>query len=256
MSTRLPRPCQLGLPFTYSQRYEAADFIAAASNHAALTWLDDPAAWPGQRLAVHGEPGTGKTHLLHLFAFRRNALLLDGPALRRLQDLPGTGAIAIDDADAMADQPALLHLLNMAGEAGRPVLLAGQAAPAFWGTTLADLTSRLRAMQAVRLENPDDALLAALLRRLLADRQMAVPPAVQDFLLLRLPRAGGALRAAVRRLDSMSLAAGGRVTRAMAASVLAALGCEAADAVAPPDPMEDFGLFGHTTVPVARQQKD
>jgi chromosomal replication initiation ATPase DnaA len=239
MSTRLPRPCQLGLPFTYSQRYEAADFIAAASNHAALTWLDDPAAWPGQRLAVHGEPGTGKTHLLHLFAFRRNALLLHGPALRRLQDLPGTGAIAIDDADAMADQPALLHLLNMAGEAGRPVLLAGQAAPAFWGTTLADLTSRLRAMQAVRLENPDDALLA-----------------VQDFLLLRLPRAGGALRAAVRRLDSMSLAAGGRVTRAMAASVLAALGCEAADAVAQPDPMEDFGLFGHTTVPVARQQKD
>jgi chromosomal replication initiation ATPase DnaA len=134
--------------------------------------------------------------------------------------------VAVDDADAAAEQP-LLHLLNAAGEAGLPVLLAGRAAPARWNPVLADLASRLRAITAVGIGPAEDALLRGLLARLLADRQLAVAEPVQDWLRLLLPRAQGALREAVARLDRAALAGGGRVTRGLVLAVAAGLDSEA-----------------------------
>jgi chromosomal replication initiation ATPase DnaA len=217
---------QFALPFSHAQRYEAEAFIADDCNADALAWLERPADWPGLRLAVHGEKGCGKTHLLHVFAARHQAVVLPGTAVRRLLDLPQRGAVAVDDADAGPEPGALLHLLNMAAEAGLPVLLAGRTAPAHWPYTLPDLTSRLRAMPTVALKPPGDALLRAMLARLMAERQVAVPQAVQDFMLLRLPRSGDALREAAARLDRAALAAGGKVTRGLATAVLAGMGCE------------------------------
>ena len=85
------------------------------------------AEWPGHRLALWGEAGRGKTHLLHIWAERTGAALRSGAALAGLPELPTVG-IALDDADAVADESALLHLLNAAGEAGLPVLLAARHA--------------------------------------------------------------------------------------------------------------------------------
>ena len=62
-----------------------------------------------------------------------------------------------------------------------------------------------------------------MLARLLADRQLAVAPALQDWLLLRLVRTPAALREAVLRLDRAELRQRGRITKALAASVLAAM---------------------------------
>jgi len=217
---------QLALPFPHCDRYEAGDFLRGRANEEALAWLENPAAWPGLQLAVHGDPGTGKTHLLHMFAARRNAVLLPGAAVRGLPSLPLGSAIAIDDADTAPEPEALLHLLNAAAEARLPVLLAGATPPARWPACLPDLDSRLRAITAVSLGRPDDALLQALLARLIAERQLRVDEIVQTYLLARLPRSCGAIREAAARLDRASLAAGRRVTRPLAAEILAALQAE------------------------------
>jgi len=207
---------QLPLPLAHRPEFTAAGFIEAPSNAAALAWLAPDAAWPNGRLALWGEAGCGKTHLLHVWARRvgaRFALLPD--------DAPPTGPIAIDDADAVAsDERRLLHLLNAAAEAGQPVLLAARTPPARWPVGLPDLASRLRATAAVEIAPADDTLLADLLKRLLVARQLAVPEAVQSWLLLRLPRTPAAIREAAARLDRASLAAGGAVTRPIAAAVL------------------------------------
>jgi chromosomal replication initiation ATPase DnaA len=207
---------QFALPFPQAHRYIPEDFCPGDANEAALAWIEAPANWPSLRLAVHGEEGTGKTHLLHLFAARHHAALLPATAVRRLVPPPDAPALAIDDADCVADPVALLHLINSAAEHRIPLLLSGRTAPAYWPFTLPDLVSRLRATSAVALLPPEDGLLRAMLARLLSDRQLRVPEPVQDFLLARLPRTGGALRAAVARLDRLSLAAGGTVTRALA----------------------------------------
>lgn len=120
---------QLALPFAGVARYRAADFLESEASAEALAWLSRPELWPGLRLAVHGEAGSGKTHLLHVFAERHGALLMPGEAVRHLIDLPAVGGIAVDDADTAPEPEALLHLLNAAAEAGLPVLLAGLYAP-------------------------------------------------------------------------------------------------------------------------------
>ena len=115
---------------------------------------------------------------------------------------------------------ALLHLLNLAAEAGQRVLLAGRAPPARWPVALADLRSRLRAMTAVGIRPPGEALLAALLRQDFARRQLRVEDGVQSWLLLHLPREAAAVAEAAARLDRAALAHGGRVTRALARATL------------------------------------
>ncbi|MCB8873792.1 DnaA ATPase domain-containing protein [Acidisoma silvae] len=211
---------QLALPFAYVPRFRVEDFIAAPSNEEAQAWLARTAHWPAGRLALYGEAGCGKTHLLQLWAERNGALLLDGPLLRRLPELAGSPAIAIDDADAAPDETTLLHLMNLAAEMRRPLLLVGRTPPARWRVTLPDLASRLRAMTAVAVKPAEDPLLRALLARLLSDRQLVLGESLQDWLLARLPRHPAALREAAARLDRQALAAGGRVTRAMAASLV------------------------------------
>jgi chromosomal replication initiation ATPase DnaA len=217
---------QLALPFAYVPRFRVEDFIPAPSNAEARAWLGRTADWPWHRLALYGEAGCGKTHLLQLWAERHGALLLEGPGLRRLPELGGNPAIAVDDADAAQDETVLLHLINLAGEMRRPLLLAGRAPPARMRVALPDLASRLRAMTAVALRPAEDPLLRALLARLLSDRQLILGESLRDWLLARLPRHPAALREAVARLDGRALAAGGRVTRAMAAELVAAMGGE------------------------------
>ncbi len=201
-------------------------FFEAPSNQQAMVLLAEPGAWPQHRLAVWGEAGSGKSHLLDRWARRHRAMRVSGEGLAG-EALAGLerprGPLAIDDADLAAERP-LLHVLNAASEAGYPVVIAGRSAPARWAAVLPDLDSRLRATLAVEIRPADDALLRALLAVLLADRQLAVPEAIQEFLLRRLARTPAAMRAAASRLDHLALAQGGRVTRAIAAAVVADIG--------------------------------
>ncbi len=207
---------QLALPFVHAPVFTAADFLPAPGAGAALAWLARPAGWPAGRLVLWGEAGAGKTHLLHVWAGQHRATLLPAATPHWPR-----GPVAVDDADLVTDEHALLHLLNAAAEACHPVLLAAQAPPARWTTGLPDLASRLRATAAVELRPSDDAFLRTLLARLLSDRQLIVLDAVQDWLLARLPRTPRAMREAAARLDCAALAAGAPVTRALAAAALA-----------------------------------
>ena len=211
---------QLPLPFPHEPRFDAGNFLAAGSNDAALTWLNRTADWPAGRLALWGDEGRGKTHLLRIWAARVRATVLTWPPPGDDGAPVAAGPIAIDDADMITDEHGLLHRLNAAREAGVPVLLTGRTPPSRWNAALPDLVSRLRAMTAVRIDPPEDSLLEALLVRLLNERQMTMGDGARAWLLTRLPRTAAAMREAVARLDHISLAAGGRITRDMVAEVV------------------------------------
>src|ERR1700723_4672446 len=95
---------QLPLPFPHQPTYAAADFLASPSTEAALTWLERTEDWPDHRLALWGDPGCGKTHLLRLWAGRRGAAVLAGPDLLGLPAVPPDCGVALDDADMMAEE--------------------------------------------------------------------------------------------------------------------------------------------------------
>lgn len=212
---------QLALPFPYRPALTEVDFLPHSGNALALDFLAATATWPQRRLALWGGHGTGKTHLLHIWAAEHGAGIVPGADLR--EPFWPESAIAVDDADQVPAEPALLHLLNAAAEAGRPVLLASHLPPGRLRTRLPDLASRLRAITAIEIGPADDAFLATLLKRLLADRQLTVRPDIQAWLLTNLPRSPAALRDAVARLDDAQLAANTKITKPLAAHALAAL---------------------------------
>jgi chromosomal replication initiation ATPase DnaA len=210
---------QLPLPFVEAPRYAPEDFVPAASNEQARNLLDRPESWSQGRLVLWGESGCGKTHLAHIWAGRHGARLLDAAHLPPL-DAPPATPLAIDDSED-ADEAALLHLINAAGEAGQAVLLTAQIPPARQNIVLPDLGSRLRASQTAQILRPEDELLAALLSRLAAERQLVLSLPVRHFLLTRLPRTPAAQREAVARLDHAAMAKGAAITRNLAAELLA-----------------------------------
>ncbi len=213
---------QLPLPFVPRSSHAAADLLPDASNAAALAWLAEPVRWPLGRLALHGPEGVGKTHMLHATAARFGWALLEAADLRGLPPPPATGMV-LDDADQAPDETALFHLINLCAEAGHPLLLAGRQPPARWPVRLPDLASRLRATTAVPVEPPGDALLARLLEKHFADRQLRTEPGFRAWLLPRLPREAGAIAEAAARLDRATLAAGLPVSRNLARACLASL---------------------------------
>ena len=213
---------QLPLMIPSGPTYREASFVAALSNKTARTWLERTEIWPDRRLALWGESGRGKTHLLRIWAHRTGADVIDGSSLVGFPEMRPLVSAAIDNADR-ANPVALLHLLNWSLDLGQPVLLAGRAPPAHWFSSLPDLDSRLKAITAAEIEAPDDELLRRLLLHWLSDRRLVADEALHDWLLLRLPRTPEVLLAAVAQLDRDALTSRKRtVTPRMVRDALAA----------------------------------
>lgn len=212
------------LPFDYGHRpaLGGADFLVAPSNQEAVAWLDRWPQWPGPALALVGPAGSGKTHLANVFQARAGALLL-APALlagASLTDLlGGARAAVLDDAEGAAEEP-FLHLYNRLAERSGHLLFLARQAPARWTITLADLRSRLLAAPVASIAAPDDALLAALLVKLFADRQVPVRDDVVAYLVARIERSFAAAQEAVTALDRASLANHRRITIPLVRTVL------------------------------------
>ncbi|MEL6169165.1 MAG: DnaA/Hda family protein [Pseudomonadota bacterium] len=200
------------------------DFFISPSNAVAVAALDGWRDWPLGKLVLAGPPGSGKTHLSHVWAGEAGAARIDGKALASSNAdlLAGSGAVVVDGADAMGDagERPLFHLHNLLAERRGALLLTAQAAPSRWPVTLPDLRSRLEAASVVRIDPPDDALLLAIMVKLFADRQIDVPSNLPAYLLARTERSFAAIRDLVEVLDSEALAAGQPVTRALAARLL------------------------------------
>lgn len=224
---RPPRQLPLDLPHRPARGRDA--FLLAPCNDEAVRWIDRWPDWPAPALVLHGPGGSGKTHLLNVWATRAGAPIWEAGDLsiadldRRLG--PGM-AVAVDHADALATEgrgeagDALFHLYNMMRERGGHLLLAARQAPARWTFGRADLRSRLAAAPAVGLGAPDDDLLGAVLTKLFADRQLPVGPEVVRYLTARMPRTFAAAGTIVADLDRLALAERRRITTALARRVL------------------------------------
>lgn len=205
-----------------------ADFLPAPSNAAALAAIAAPAGWVNGRLVLAGPPGSGKTHLAHVWSGEAGGTVLPAAQLTAAR-VPALAEapLALDGADALAGEAAgeaaLFHLLNQMAAAGLPLLLTAAAPPGAWGAALPDLASRLAASSLARLTQPDDALIGAVMVKLFADRQVHVDPGVIAWLLPRMPRSLGAARDIVAALDRAALAAGRRIGIDTARAVLAGL---------------------------------
>jgi len=215
---------QLAIDLPPRPAHGRADFLASECNRAALEQIDRWPDWPGRRLVLYGPASSGKSHLARLWCAESGARYV--PARDLASELPlANGALppamVVDDAEA-ASERALLHLFNSCAEAGTALLVVSRNAPAAWAIDLPDLASRLRAMPAVGIDMPDDALLAAVLVKHFADRQLPVAPGLIVYLLRRIGRSFADAATVAAHLDAAALSSGGPITIPLARKVLAA----------------------------------
>ncbi len=215
---------QLALEWPHRPALTRADFVVGAANEAAIAMIDGFPHWPNRVAVLIGPPGSGKTHLASIWREASGAREIAAQDLAGadLSGLLATGAVLVEGIDAENVSPtSLFHLLNLVREREGYALLTSRVAPAELLFPLADLRSRLRAAVPVVLEAPDDALLAQVVVKLFADRQLPVDAGLIDYLSRRMERSLEAANRLVAALDAAALAAGRPVTRQLAAQVLA-----------------------------------
>ena len=215
-------PRQLVLALDHAVSYAPEDFLAGPSNAAALALVERWPDWPNRVMALVGPEGSGKSHLAAMWAEISGARILAANLLSE-QMLPtalATGALVLEDLEADSlDERAMFHLMNLAREEGAFVLITLRGAPSAFSVRIRDLGSRLRALPAVTLAAPDDALLRLVMVKLAADRQIALDPTVVNYVANRIERSFAAARAAVIRLDEEAMRLHRPVTRALAAEL-------------------------------------
>lgn len=218
MTTSQPR--QIPLDLGHQPALTRDDFLPTPENRAALALVDKWPDWKNNIAAIAGPVGSGKTHLAAIFANASSALDASynfDLAMKAAEDgLP----IYLDDADmGRLDERQLFHLINAVRAGNATFLMTGSSFPASWNIALPDLRSRLRAITAVELEAPGDALLDAVLFKLFADRQVEIDAQVVRYITRRMERSLASAITWVEKLDHAALERRRPVTRALAAEI-------------------------------------
>ena len=242
---------QLPLAFSHRPALGQGDFLLAPCNTQAVEWIDVWPDWPDPALILYGPKACGKTHLAHVWQLHSQAVFVDLEALVNCDInalFEKARAVVVEDAERGAGrkdcEEALFHLYNLARENKAYLLITALSPPGRWGLALPDLSSRLKAAPAVAIGAPDDRLIAAVLAKLFADRQLVVPETLIDYLLVRMERSFEAAHELVERLDLASLVRKGPLSLALARQVLGEMedkpGSEKAPAPEPSEPPESM----------------
>ncbi|WP_442577780.1 DnaA regulatory inactivator HdaA [Mesorhizobium sp. ASY16-5R] len=215
-------PRQLPLDLGHAPGLSRDDLVVSAANRDAVALIERWPDWPSPVVILAGPPGSGKSHLASIWRERAHApVLMASDIATATPGLSGV-EILVEDADSpQLDQTGLFHLINTVRAGGGHTLLTARRFPSAWGVTLPDLASRLKAATTVEIHEPDDLLLAGVITKLFADRQVEVEANVIQFLVRRIERSLSAAIDVVGRLDRTALERKSRITRAMAAELTA-----------------------------------
>lgn len=201
------------------------DFFVSPANAMALALVEIWPNWASGKLVLSGPAGSGKTHLVHVWATLSDAVILPAAGLSKDQ-VPELARrpVAIEDVHLIANdddaQTALFHLHNLVLAEGNTLLLTGIGAPPQWGLTLPDLLSRMQGTTVATLDQPDDMLLMAVMAKQFGDRQLTPTPDTLTYIVKHMHRSFADATRIVTALDQLSLSEKRPITRALAKRVL------------------------------------
>lgn len=198
------------------------DFLVTPCNADAVEILDRWPEWPVVAACFVGAARSGKTHLVEVWRERSGAPVIEGSNLSEetIADLLDERAIAIDNAEDVADEAALFHLFNAMKNNGGHLLLTAQSAPARWSLALPDLRSRLSTAIIGELRPPDEALLRGLFIKLFLDYQTDVSEGVISFIISRIERSFEEVTDVAEALNREALRRGSAITIPLARDIL------------------------------------
>ena len=219
-------PEQIPMSFDHRPALSGEDFLVSPSNERAVQWIDSWPNWPGPLLVIVGPTGSGKTHLANVFINTTGAknISADDIATNGADNIcDGAKALVVENAEKFIERgldEQLFHLYNTAREYDIRILMTAKIPPARWKIDLKDLSSRLNTAPIAEINPPDDILIAALLLKQFADRQIDVGQDIISYLLSRMDRSFSAVRDVVEKTDSLSLSEKRKITIPLVRRVL------------------------------------
>jgi chromosomal replication initiation ATPase DnaA len=191
---------QLLLPIHYNCSDQS--FIRSETNTQALSWVMRWPDWPIRFSMIYGPKGCGKTHLARLFCAKSKGLYFD--AKHNLSfPMPSSlivNHIVVDNAD-FAPEEWLFHLYNHLFFSKGTLLLLSDVSPFLWDLHLNDLKSRLTTFYTIKIEDPDEDILKALIKHLLKQRGIILEDHLCDYILRRIERRYETLHTLVLLID-------------------------------------------------------
>lgn len=215
LSFELPKKTALG----------REDFFVSPANSKAVALIEDWSNWPNRKLALVAPNGAGKSHLVHVWSQLSGAQVIQACDLATA-DVPllAKTPVAVEDCeDAIGNaeaETALFHLHNLVLAEGQSLLFTALRAPKLWKTKLPDLASRVEATPVATIDEPDDALLAAVMSKQFLDRQLSPPPALINYLVSHIERSFQAAEDVVSALDKAALQTGRKLSVKLAGQML------------------------------------
>lgn len=215
---------QLILDLPHREALGRDDFLVTPSNSAAVALIDQWPDWPTYAAVILGPEGSGKSHLVEVWRQMNGAALIGIDQLK-IDDVPKllqSGTLAIEDLHGeKIDERAIFHVLNLAKQESKFLLLTSRMAPSLLDLKIPDLASRLNSLPVVQILSPDDALLRGVLVKLFADRQIAVDEGLISYILKRMPRSLGAATRLVADIDRLAMVERAEITKPLVARILA-----------------------------------
>jgi chromosomal replication initiation ATPase DnaA len=216
---------QLPLAFGHEPQTGRDDLLVSDPLSAAISIVDNWPNWPSPVVILAGPVGSGKSHLASIWREKSEALDIHPTAGSDASVIAAANAVLFEDADRRGfDDTALFHVINSVRENGSYLLITSRLWPMSWPVELPDLRSRLKAATVVEIGEPDDELLAQVLVKLFADRQLFIDDKLVAYIVARMERSLDAAQKVVEKLDHLALARGTRITRTLAAEVIEGLG--------------------------------
>ena len=189
----MKRPAdQIALPLDWPQTDEDTRFIVSEANREAFEHFRRWSMWPVRATILTGPRRSGRTLLARTFVER-------------------VGGRLVDQAER-ADEEELFLAWNDAQDSGLPLVMIADEVPPAWAPRLPDLRTRLAITPVATIGQPDDALFAALMQLLFADRGLHVAPEALRFMAERLNREYWTAERAVEEVDRFAIAERARVT--------------------------------------------
>lgn len=229
----MTRAQQLLLDLPLKPNYSEADYVESSCNWEASQWIRRWPDWPMKMIAIHGEPGCGKTHLAHIWQEKTGARFLS-PAdivnLTPLDVIRDDHAFVLDDADPLFQKDGfdenyrkegwMFHFYNLIKEKNADLLLCGLQPPTQWKVKLPDLRSRLATILSIAVLSPDEDALRAVLFKLCSERGMILSSEAGNYILRRVERSFESVRTLVDTLDVYTLSTHRQLTLGLVREVL------------------------------------